>query len=62
MGLPPSIRNDIISFDQNISYNSEACVTVTRRNIGTNKSGFETVITIGSILWGKLPSGLTNDK
>ena len=50
MGLPPSIMNDIISFDQNISYNSEACVTVTRRNIGTNKSGFETVITIGSIL------------
>ena len=52
MGLSSSIMNDIC-LDQNTSYNLRAGVTVTRRNIRRNS-------TIGSVLWGKLPSHLIN--
>ena len=52
--------HDIISLDQDVSYNLSAGVTVTRRNIRTNKFGFETVTTIGWVFWGKLPSDLKN--
>ena len=41
--------NDIISLDQQASYNLRAGVTVTWGNIRTNKFGFETVGTIGLI-------------
>ena len=41
MGLFPPIRSG---------------VTVIRRNIRTNKFGFETISTIGVALWGNLPN------
>lgn len=44
--------------DQNESCNLRPDVTVTRRDVRTNK--FETVSRIGSILWGKLPKELQN--
>ena len=37
IGLSPSIMNDIISLDQNASYNLSAVVIVTRRNIRNSK-------------------------
>ena len=43
MGLPPPIMNDILTVDQNASNSLRSGVTVTRRNITTNKSGLETV-------------------
>ena len=55
--------NDIISLDQNISYNLRAGVNITRRNITATKFGFEavsTIVSIRSILLGKLPSVLKN--
>ena len=51
-------KNDILSLDQNTSYNLRAGVIVTRRNLKRNKFGFKSVNTIGSILWGKVPSSL----
>ena len=50
MGLSPPIMNDILTFGQNASYNLRSGVTVTRRNIRTNKFGFETISTIGALL------------
>ena len=43
MGLSPPIMSDIFSSSENSSYNIRCGVTVNRRNIRTNKSGFETV-------------------
>ena len=43
MGLPPPIMNDILTVDQNASNSLRSGVTVTRRNITTNKFGLETV-------------------
>ena len=40
MGLSPPIINDILTLDQNASYNLRSGVTVTRRNVRTNKFGF----------------------
>ena len=37
MGLSPPIMNDILTLDENASYNLRSGVTVTRRNIRTNK-------------------------
>ena len=51
MGLSPPIINDILTLDQNASYNLRSGVTVTRRNVRTNKFGFETFNTIGAVLW-----------
>ena len=51
MGLSPPIMNDILTLDENASYNLRSGVTVTRRNIRTNKFGFETITTIGAVLW-----------
>ena len=52
--------NDILTLDQNASYNLRSGVTVTRRNIRTNKFGFEIIITIGAVLWQNLPSNIKN--
>ena len=60
MGLSPPIMNDILSLDGNASYNLRSGVTVTRRNIRTNKLGFETISTIGAVLWRNLPNDLKN--
>ena len=54
MGLSPPIVSDIFSLRENSSYNLRSGVTVNRRNIRTSKFGFETVSTIGVILWSNL--------
>ena len=51
MGLSPPIMNDILTLDQNASYNLRSGVTVTRKNIRTKKFGFETISTNGAVLW-----------
>ena len=60
MGLSPPIMNDILTLDENASYNLRSDVTVTRRNIKTNKFGFETITTIGAALWRNLPNDIKN--
>ena len=57
--LSPPIMNDILTLDQNASYSLRYGVTVTR-NIKTNEFGFETISTIGAVLWGNLPSEIKN--
>ena len=54
MGLSPPIMSDIFSLSKNSSYNLRCGVTVNRR------FGFETVSTIGGILWNDLPAELKN--
>ena len=56
MGLSPPIMNE----EENASYNLRSGVTVTRRNIRTNKFGFETITTIGAVLWQNLPNDIKN--
>ena len=51
MGLSLTIMNDVLTLNQNTSYNLRSDVTVTRRNIKTNKFGFEIISTIGAVLW-----------
>ena len=58
MGLSPPIMNDILTLDENASYNLRSGVTVTRRNIRTNKFGFGTITTIGAVLWQNLPNNI----
>ena len=58
MGLSPPNISDIFSLSENSSYNLKCGVTVNRRNIRTSKFGFETVSTIGTILWNDLPAEL----
>ena len=60
MGLSPPIMNDILTLDENASNNLSSGVTVTRRNIRTNKFGFETITTIGAVLWRNLPNDIKN--
>ena len=60
MGLSPPIMNDILTLDENAFYNLRSGVTVTRRNIRTNKFGFETITTIGAVLWRNLPNDIKN--
>ena len=60
MGLSPPIMNDILTLDENASNNLSSGVTVTRRNIRTNKFGFETITTIGAVLWQNLPNDIKN--
>ena len=56
----PPIMGDMFSFGENSSQNQRSGVTVNRRNIRTSKFGFETVSTIGAILWNDLPAKLKN--
>ena len=56
----PPIINCILTLDQNASYNLRSGVAVTRKNIRTNKSCFETFSTIRAVLWGNLPSDIKN--
>ena len=49
MRLSPPIMNDVLTLDQNLSYNLRSGVTVTRRNIRTKKFGFETIRTTSSV-------------
>ena len=58
MGLSTRIMNDIFSFSKNSSYNLRSGVTVNKPNIRTRKFGFETVSTIGAVLWNDLPAEL----
>ena len=51
MRLSPPIMNDVLTLDQNVSYNLRSGVTVTRRNIRTNKFGFETIRTTEAVLF-----------
>ena len=60
IGLSPPTMNDILTLDENASYNLRSGVTVTRRNIRTNKFGFETITTIGAVLWRNLPNDIKN--
>ena len=60
MGLSPSIMNDSLTLNQNAFYNLRSGVTVTRRNIRTNKFGFETISKIGAVLWRNLPNDIKN--
>ena len=60
MGLSLPIMNDILTLDENASCNLRSGVTVTRRNIRTNKFGFETISTIGAVLWRNLPNDIKN--
>ena len=60
LGLSLPIMSDIFSLSENSSYNLRCGVTVNRRNIRTSKFGFETVSTIGAILWNDLPAELKN--
>ena len=60
MGLSPPIMIDIFSSSENSSYNLRCDVTVNSRNIRTSKFSFETVSTIGAILWNDLPAELKN--
>ena len=46
MGFSPKIMNDKLTLDQNASYNLRPSVTVTRRDIRTNKFGLEVDSTI----------------
>ena len=52
MGLSPPIMNDILTLDENASYNLRSGVTVTRRNIRTNK--------FGAVMWRNLPNDIKN--
>ena len=54
MGLSPPIMSDIFSLSKNSSYNIRCGLTVSRRNIRRSKFGFETVSTIGAMLWNDL--------
>ena len=56
MGLSPRIMSDIFSLSENSSYNLRCGVTVNRQNVRTSKFCFETVSTIGAILWNDLPA------
>ena len=51
MRLSPPIMNDVLTLDQNVSYNLRSGVTVTRSNIRTNKLGFETIRTTEAVLF-----------
>ena len=55
MGMSPPIMNDILTLDQNASYNLRFGVTVPRRYIRTNKFGFETICAIGAVLRQNVP-------
>ena len=52
--------SDIFSLSENSSYNLRCGVTVNRRIIKMSKFGFETVSTIGAILWNDLPAKVKN--
>ena len=52
--------NDILNLDENASYNIRSGVTVARGNIRTNKFDFETITTIGAVLWRNLPNDKKN--
>ena len=60
MGLSAPIMNDILTLDENASYNLRSGVTITRRNIRTNKFGFDTITTIGAVLRRNLPNDIKN--
>ena len=60
MGLSPPIMNDTSTLDENAFYNLRSGVTVIRRNIRRNKFGFETISTIGAVLWRILPNDIKN--
>ena len=49
--LSPPVMDDILTLDQNTSYNLRSGVTVTRRNKRTKKFGFENISTIGAVPW-----------
>ena len=60
MGMFTPIMNDILTLDQNASYNLRSGVTVPRRYIRTNKFGFETICTIGTVLRQNVPKDIKN--
>ena len=60
MELSSPIMSDIFSLSENSSYNLRFGATANRQNIRTSKFGFETVSTIGAILWNNLPAELKN--
>ena len=49
---------DIFSLSENNPYSLRSGVTMNRRNIRTSKFDFETVSTMGAILWNDLPAEL----
>ena len=60
MGLSLSIRNDILTLNQNTFYNLRFGVKVTDRNTRKAKFGFEIISTIGAVLWEDLSNSIQN--
>ena len=58
MGLSLSIRNDILTLNQNSFYNLRFGIKVTNRNTRKAKFGFEIISTIGAVLWEDLPKSI----
>ena len=55
MFLSPPIMSDISSLSENSSYNQRSVI-----NVRASKFSFETISTIGAILWNDLPAELKN--
>ena len=51
----------LFNLSKNSSYNLKSGVTVNRQNIRTSNFGFETVSTIGAILWNDLSAKLKHE-
>ena len=51
----------LFNISKNSSYNLKSGVTVNRQNIRTSNFGFETVSTIGAILWNDLLAELKHE-
>ena len=62
MSLSLPIMSNIFSLSENSSYNLGSGVTVNRRNITTSKFGFETVSTVGAILFNDLTAELKGQR
>ena len=60
MGLSPIIVNDVLTLDQNASYNLMSGVTATEGNIRTDKFGFWTISSIEVVLWENLQNDIKN--
>ena len=58
MGLSLSIRNDILTLNQNSFYNLRFGIKVTNRNTRKAKFGFEIISTIGAVLWEDLSKSI----
>ena len=58
IGLSPPVMSDIFSLNQNSSYNITSGVSMSKRNVRTNKLVLRLLIQFGAILWNDLPAEL----